>query len=528
MAGNQDSEPRRDGKISTDPTIAVAPGQDEPVVDTKSYETLDPPADDGDAGSFTAGDVITGKTFLGEDGDKVDDPSNLGGLEGQLVAVRYKVLRKVGEGGMGAVYLAEHVTIQKKIALKVLLDEYAKKDNIKQRFLQEAKAAAKIGHENIVDIIDFGTTPHGSLFFAMEYLEGDDLSKVLQMAGCFHWERAKPVLLQVCRALEAAHNKGIIHRDMKPENIFLMEREGQRDFVKILDFGIAKVGLDHDQEGSRLTRTGMVFGTPHYMSPEQALGKKPDNRVDVYSVGVIMYEMLTGQVPFNGETFMAILTQHIQDKPKQPRKIREDIPAEVEGILLKAMAKKPEERFQSMAEMAVAISRVAVLTGYHTGETLAPDVNPDYATAATRMTLPDGLPKSRSWIAIAGLALLLIVASVGVIVYMGVERTPKAPPPGAVSEVPLKAQPAPAKVPPAKAPAVETKVAAAPPPVEAKPQPVAVTPDASVPKPKPKARPKRPRHVRKRRPKPKPKVEPKPKPKPKPKSPTELIDPWNQ
>jgi serine/threonine-protein kinase len=289
-------------------------------------------------------------------------------LIGKVVAGRYRVLEKLGEGGMGAVYLAEHVTIEKKVALKVLLHDYARKADLKERFLQEARAAARIGHENIVDITDFGDTPNHSVFFAMEFLEGVDLAQLIRTHGPIPWARAKPILLQICRALGAAHSKGVIHRDMKPENIYLIEREGRSDFVKLLDFGIAKMSAS-DRE-SRLTRTGMIFGTPEYMSPEQAQGNKPDHRVDVYAVGVIMYEMLTGRVPFKADTFMGILTKHIFEQPLPPSQMNPDvvIPVEAERIVLKAMDKEREQRFQSMAEMAAAITSASGRVTRPTGD----------------------------------------------------------------------------------------------------------------------------------------------------------------
>jgi len=279
-------------------------------------------------------------------------------LIGEVVASRYRVLKKMGEGGMGTVYLAEHVTIEKKVALKVLHAEYSRKEDLKERFLLEAKAASRINHENIIDITDFGETDSGSVFFAMEHLEGRDLSEVIKQDGPMAWSRARAVLLQICRALGAAHSKEIIHRDMKPENIFLIEREGRPDFVKVLDFGIAKV---EDERQSRLTRTGMIFGTPEYMSPEQAQGHHPDHRIDVYAVGVIMYELLTGEVPFKADTFMGVLTKHIFEQPMAPRELKPDlaIPVEAEAITLKGMAKDREERFNSMTEMAAAIQQVS-------------------------------------------------------------------------------------------------------------------------------------------------------------------------
>lgn len=280
-------------------------------------------------------------------------------LIGEVVASRYKVLSKMGEGGMGTVYLAEHITIEKKVALKVLLPEYTRKSDLKERFLREAKAAASINHANIIDITDFGETPDGSVFFAMEFLDGADLSDAIK-DGPMPWSRAKPIILQICRALGAAHSKNIVHRDMKPENVFLIKREGRPDFVKVLDFGIAKVSGMGDGD-AKLTRTGMIFGTPEYMSPEQAQGHLPDQRVDIYAVGVILYELLTGEVPFKADTFMGILTKHIFENPMPPTQFKPElqIPIEAESVILRAMDKDRDERFSSMSEMAAAIQAVS-------------------------------------------------------------------------------------------------------------------------------------------------------------------------
>ncbi len=275
---------------------------------------------------------------------------------GTVVADRYRVLSKLGEGGMGVVYLAEHVIIEKRVALKILSQDFARKADLVQRFMQEAKAASRIGHENIVDITDFGETPSGSVFFAMECLEGSDLAHHVRNDGPMPWARVRYVVSQICRALSAAHAKGIIHRDMKPENVFLVEREGRPDFVKILDFGIAKMSAIEDG-GSRLTRTGMIFGTPEYMSPEQAKGDRPDHRVDIYAVGCILYEMLTGDVPFHADTFMGVLTKHMFEAPMpiNRRCPAANIPAAVEAVVMKALAKDRDQRFQSMKDMDLAL-----------------------------------------------------------------------------------------------------------------------------------------------------------------------------
>jgi serine/threonine-protein kinase len=231
-------------------------------------------------------------------------------LEGTVLAERYAVASQLGSGGMGAVYLAQHVDLQKQVAIKVLHGEYAGKSELVQRFLQEAQAASRIRHENVIDITDFGKTPSGLAFFVMEYLEGKDLAGALG-EGRFPWLRTEWIFMQVCDALRAAHNKGIVHRDLKPANIFLLERGGP-DYVKLLDFGIAKL-TDAQETGEKLTRTGTLFGTPQYMSPEQAAGRGVDTRTDIYAMGCILYEMITGRVPYEGDNFMHTLYLHLNE-----------------------------------------------------------------------------------------------------------------------------------------------------------------------------------------------------------------------
>ena len=202
-------------------------------------------------------------------------PNSEDPLLNRVLSERYRILKKLGEGGMGVVYLAEHVVIEKKIALKVLFPDLTRRSDLVQRFLQEAKSASRIGHENVIDITDFGQSPEGYVFIAMEYLVGQDLGQLLKASGPLPWARAQPIVLQIVKALRAAHERGIVHRDMKPENVFVVPRDDGREFVKVLDFGIAKV-LGLDEDAPRLTRTGMIFGTPEYMSPEQARGAARD------------------------------------------------------------------------------------------------------------------------------------------------------------------------------------------------------------------------------------------------------------
>ncbi|NMC70249.1 MAG: protein kinase, partial [Myxococcales bacterium] len=277
---------------------------------------------------------------------------------GMVLAGRYRIVRRIGEGGMGVVYEAEHVELGKPVALKVLREDFTQKQDLVERFKQEARSAASIGHENIIDVSDFGTTEDGGIFFAMELLRGEDLADVLQREVRLPLERAARIVAQMCRALHAAHQKGIIHRDLKPENVFLVRKDDRRDIVKVLDFGIAKM-TTLDAEGRRLTKTGVIFGTPEYMAPEQARGQTLDLRVDVYATGVMLYEMLAGQVPFTGESFMAILTQHLFSEVKPLSQVAPDVavPAAVESVIYKAMAKDRDERYGTMLEMLEDLQR---------------------------------------------------------------------------------------------------------------------------------------------------------------------------
>jgi serine/threonine-protein kinase len=270
----------------------------------------------------------------------------------------YQIKAKLGEGGMGAVYLGEHPLIGKRVAIKVLLEELAAKEDIVQRFFNEAKAVNDIGHQNIVDIVDFGKIrldQYGpeTVYFVMEFLDGESLSSRIRRQGLTASETLH-VIAQCCSALAASHAKHIVHRDLKPENIFLCPRGADPLFVKILDFGIAK--LTGDGPTSSKTRTGLVIGTPAYMSPEQCEGKGLiDHRSDVYSLGVVMYELLTGRVPFPGEGFGEILIAQMTRQPEPPSQLNPAIRPEVEAIVLHALEKDKNRRFQTMAEFAAAV-----------------------------------------------------------------------------------------------------------------------------------------------------------------------------
>jgi serine/threonine-protein kinase len=304
----------------------------------------------------------SGEAFCPEDGTRLVSQSQIAAhpiandpLVGAVLADRWKLIRPIGSGGMGVVYEAHHTTLGKRCAVKVLREQVSRDADVVQRFQREAQSASRIGHENIIEIIDFGITPGGASYMVMELLEGRDLADILLQRGAMSIERAIPILLQCCRALGAAHAKGIVHRDIKPENVFLIDREEHKDFVKIVDFGIAKIS-DLETPGApgrKLTKTGMIFGTPEYMSTEQAYGRPTDARSDIYGLGVIAYEMFTGRVPFEGETFMAVISQHMLDPPPPMREKNPSIqiPADLEAIIVRTMDKDPDARPQSMAEL---------------------------------------------------------------------------------------------------------------------------------------------------------------------------------
>ena len=287
-------------------------------------------------------------------------------LIGATVAGRYLVQQKLGEGGMGSVYLATHTILEKQVALKVLHGEFARKPDLVERFMQEAKAASRIRHENVIDISDFGSTPEGLVFFAMELLKGHDLHDEVtraRLAGqLLPWARTKKIFLQICAALSAAHAKGVVHRDMKPENVYLVDFLGDPDFVKLLDFGIAKVAEVEGGEGGRkLTKTGMLFGTPEYMSPEQARGEHADHRVDIYAMGCILFQLVSGRVPFEADNFMGVLSMHLTEPPPQIAPETFDhigAPRRLAEVIDRALVKDRNQRWQSIDELANAVREV--------------------------------------------------------------------------------------------------------------------------------------------------------------------------
>jgi serine/threonine protein kinase len=287
---------------------------------------------------------------------------------------KYKLHEIVGRGGMGVVYRAEHVYIGKEVAVKILHEGYGGREESIKRFLREARAASLINHPNIVNVTDFGKSSDGTVFFVMELLEGEPLDALLHRERQLELLRTISILNQLAGALGAAHSKGIVHRDLKPENVMLIGREGRRelvrqfsddsglhvvterektfDFVKILDFGVAKV-RDPDVAEGRVTQQGVVFGTPEYMAPETARTGAADPRTDVWALGVMFYEMLTGTVPFSGNTPVDVMLKLVSEPVMPPRRRAPgiEITDEAERLIMKALAKDPRHRHQSMEEL---------------------------------------------------------------------------------------------------------------------------------------------------------------------------------
>ena len=293
----------------------------------------------------------------------------------------YRILKRLGKGGMGAVYLGQHPVIGSKVAIKFLHAQFSQDQRVVDRFFNEARAVNLIGHDNILKILDLNVTDDGMHFFVMEFLEGRSLQALVEMRqkAVEKWvpaEEAGPILLQCAEALQAAHDKGIIHRDLKPDNVFLVSRNGRRNVVKVVDFGIARL-TDSSGASTGQTQTGMVMGTPVYMSPEQASGatKEIDARSDVYSMGVMAFQMFCGRLPFLGKSFGELLTQHLQKEPPKPRSVNPNLPPDIEAVILKALKKKQAERFQSMGEFSDALRDALLANGL-------PDAPPQEAEAS--------------------------------------------------------------------------------------------------------------------------------------------------
>lgn len=303
-------------------------------------------------------------------------------LIGRVINDRYKIVSVIARGGMGKVYLAEQAPLGRKVALKVLNPNYQgdADPDFHRRFFLEASTSAKLTHPNTVTVFDYGRTDDEVYYIAMELLEGRTLHKAIRDDAPMSPRRAVHIARQICRSLREAHGLGVIHRDLKPANVYLVEHGDEKDFVKVLDFGLVK---DLEKEGEDLTQTGLFMGSPKYMSPEQIRGEKVDARTDVYALGVILYEMMTGKVPFDRANSVNILMAHVHENapPMGVMLPGAAFPPELEAFVFKAMAKKAEDRYTTMDEVlnairdlpaeALTVTRSAehLLTSSHSGST---------------------------------------------------------------------------------------------------------------------------------------------------------------
>jgi serine/threonine protein kinase len=348
-------------------------------------------------------------------------------LSGQLIDGRYQVDYVLGVGSMGIVYGARHAAVGKLVAIKVLRAHLADDAEAIQRFNAEATAATSIGNQHIVETFDFGRLADGAAYMVMEYLEGRALADLIEGWSPLPLPRITGIGVQIAEALNAAHLAGIVHRDLKPDNVFLSEREGEPDFVKILDFGIAKFGVSQ----ARLTQAGAVFGTPAYMSPEQALGKATDGRTDIYALGVMLYEMACGRVPFQGENAIAVLSMHANEAPEPLSQRKPDVSSELEAIVHKCLQKDPEARYASMAELAADLSRLASGMPVRAEPRSSPQHAPPVTSQEHVVTLPEIAPIALSAPRSSGgggvpwpLVLLLLVAVAGGAYWFSRHRAP--------------------------------------------------------------------------------------------------------
>ncbi len=297
--------------------------------------------------------------FCPNDGQTLRSAAPAHDLVGQVIADRYHVVKKLGEGGMGQVYLAEHVKMGRRSAIKVMNPSMVHDPDAVARFNREAANASRISHPNVCAIYDFGETPDGLIYLAMEFIEGEPLTDILERDGALPLSRAAAIFLQTADALQAAHDLGIVHRDLKPDNIMLTGRRGGGDVVKVVDFGIAKA-VGGDDAGQKVTKTGLVVGTPEFMSPEQLSGDTLDGRSDLYSLALVFFRMLSGKLPFEATTVQETMIKRLTDEPIKLAAARPDLsfPAGLQPVFDTALARTPAERYQSVAKFAADVAAV--------------------------------------------------------------------------------------------------------------------------------------------------------------------------
>ncbi len=294
--------------------------------------------------------------FCPRDGTALRSSNAQGDLIGSIVAERYHILKKLGEGGMGTVYLAEHVKMGRKAALKVMNPGMNSDPDAIARFNREAANASRLNHPNVCGIYDFGETPEGLIYLAMEFIEGESLTSLIEKNGFLPAPRAASIIHQAADALAVAHDYGIVHRDLKPDNIMIAKGRDGSDMVKVVDFGIAKAS---SSDAQKVTKTGLVVGTPEYMSPEQLAGDKLDGRSDIYSLGLVAFNCLTGQLPFQSNSAQEAMIMRLTDQPKTLAEMKPDIdwPPELQAVMDKVLARDADERYQKSAEFGRDIAK---------------------------------------------------------------------------------------------------------------------------------------------------------------------------
>ena len=311
---------------------------------------------------------------------------------GRVVNGKFRVEALVGQGGMGRVYRAKHLTLDRPVVLKMLHKDFSTDPQVVQRFQREARAASRLNHPNSIAVLDFGEAEDGTLFMAMEFLAGRDLARIVADEFPLGEGRIVRIGAQILSALAEAHVQGIVHRDLKPENVMVEPRRGEPDFVKVLDFGIAKITSPGANE-PKLTQAGLVCGTPEYMSPEQARGAELDSRTDLYSMGVILYQLATGELPFQSDTPVGFLTKHLAEIPVPARERWADVSEALEAVISRAMEKDASRRFQTADEM-----RDALLAVDPAAATASPPPGPRAATpvSSTPPRAPPPGPRLRA------------------------------------------------------------------------------------------------------------------------------------
>jgi tRNA A-37 threonylcarbamoyl transferase component Bud32 len=317
-------------------------------------------------------------------------------LIGTVIDGRYRILRRLGAGGMGEVYLGEHLLLKRQEALKVLKRRLARDEGHLARFRREARATNRVQHPNIVSFYDFGKLPDGRLYLSMEFADGPNLKECLEQEGRFEVPRAVAILRQLALAIEYAHSKNVIHRDLKPQNLVLVQEPGHPDTLKVLDFGVAKITAPGYMEQMAITREGEIFGTPAYISPEQIRGVSDDPRIDVYALGCIGYELLTGEPPFVGRP-MSVLEAHVSDVPESPshRCMEAQIPAELDEIILDCLIKERDLRIQTAGHVAELLASLRLAPAGHVPRGISQGALSGFESEATLEGIPEAALEDR-------------------------------------------------------------------------------------------------------------------------------------